>query len=169
MTRKHDLGRALIAERPARYCWGYDERRPELLEDCFTEDAVWEGDVGAAQAVGPIQGRQAIVDWLTSFWPHQSDQRRHILLNTLIERQAAAEATTLSYLLLLSAKGDRVSLETTGFYRLELVGSEGGWRIRHLFAGFDAPFWPGRIEDLSERARRRHGLLDLAVGESGCR
>jgi hypothetical protein len=143
----------------ARYCWAYDERRSDLLEDCFTEDAVWEGIVAATQTVGPLCGRDRIVAWLTGFWPHQRDQRRHMLNNFVVESSSATEGEIYAYLFLSSARGGSVTLETTGFYRANLVAYDGRWRIRRLFAGFDAPFWPGKLENLSEPARRRHGLL----------
>jgi hypothetical protein len=143
----------------ARYCWAYDERRRDLLEGCFIEDAAWEGSVGGSQAVGPIRGRDSILEWLAGFWPHQHDQRRHMLMNPLVERRSEGEAEVHAYLLLVSARDQSVSLETTGFYRVSVVREDGRWRIRHLFAGFDAPFWPGRLEQLSARGRRRHGLL----------
>ena len=40
-----------------------------------------------------------------------------------------------------------------------LIADAGHWRIGRLLGGFDAPFWPGKVEDLGERGRRRHGLL----------
>ena len=149
--------RLLVCERIARYCWAYDERRAELLADCFTEDAIWEGDVLGKVAIGPFEGRDAIVRWLTGFWPHQHDQRRHMILNTIVEAQQADAATTLSYLLLMSSNGQAAKLETTGFYRVS-YRLEDQWRIARLAAGFDAPFWPGDLGALSQRARIRHGV-----------
>jgi hypothetical protein len=34
-----------------------------------------------------------------------------------------------------------------------------GWKTVALFSGFDGPFTPGQDDRLSERGRRRHGLL----------
>jgi hypothetical protein len=159
--------RSLIVERMHRYCWGYDERRVDLLGDCFTDDAVWEGNVAGRTPVGPISGREGILDWLTGFWPHQHDQRRHMLVNSLIEEQSETDAVVLCYLLLTSAREEQVKLETIGFYRVRLSREGDAWRIAHLFAGFDAPFWPGRLESLSQRGRVRHGLqADDRVGEA---
>jgi hypothetical protein len=158
--RSHELERALIAERASRYCWAYDERRSELIESCFSEDAVWEGVVAGGRRVGPLRTRAAIVSWLTGFWAHQHHQPRHVLLNTVIEQQTETRARTLSYLLLTTASRGRAAISTTGFYRLSLTRAAGGWQISHMFAGFDAPFWPGKLEQLSERGRQRHGLFD---------
>jgi hypothetical protein len=153
------IDRGLIVERPSRYCWAYDERRADLLAECFAEDAVWEGTVAGTQQVGPLKGRERILEWLTEFWPNQRHQPRHVLLNTVIEEQSETEARTLSYLLLSTARRARVTLSTTGFYRLSLARLGGEWQIVHMFAGFDAPFWPGKLEQLGERGRALHGLF----------
>jgi hypothetical protein len=150
--------RLLILERLHRYSWCYDERRPELLGDCFTEDGVWEGNVMGEVAIGPFSGRREVVAWLSEFWPHQRDQRRHMFLNAVVEEQSSDRARALAYLLLFGAKRASVRLETSAFYRVDLLKQAGGWRISHMFAGFDAPFWPGALDELSPRARARHGI-----------
>ena len=155
-----DSPASALAEPLSRYCWAYDERRREMLAECFSPDGVWEGVVAGGQAVGPFRGRERIIEWLAGFWPHQREQRRHVLNNFLVDSRSDSEAEIYAYLQLYSARDGAVKLETTGFYRAELLADEGSWRIRRLYAGFDVPFWPGRVESLSERARRRHGLLD---------
>lgn len=151
--------RALVAETIARYCWSYDERRIDRLGDCFTADAVWEGSVVGRIPIGPIEGREAILDWLSKFWPHQKDQRRHMLLNTIVEELGADTATTLSYLLLMASTGDAMSMESMGFYRVGYRREAGQWRIARLTAGFDKPFWPGKLETMSTTGRHRHGVF----------
>jgi hypothetical protein len=150
--------RLLCMERIARYCWAYDERRLDLLAACFTDDGIWEGNVLGRIPVGPFLGRERIADWLSNFWPHQRDQRRHMLLNTVVEDQAAGSIVTLSYLLLMSSDSKRVTLETSGFYRVLHRRSGGQWQIARLTAGFDAPFWPGNIDTMSASGRARHGV-----------
>jgi hypothetical protein len=150
--------RLLCMERIARYCWAYDERRRDALLGCFTEDGIWEGSVLGRVAVGPFVGRARIADWLCGFWPHQRDQRRHMLLNTIVEEQSAGSILTLSYLLLLSSDSKRVILETSGLYRVSHRRVGDIWQIESLQAGFDAPFWPGNIETMSAAGRARHGV-----------
>lgn len=152
--------RLLCCECIARYCWGYDERRPDALAACFTENAVWEGNVLGRIPIGPFEGRERIMKWLTNFWPYQHDQRRHMLMNTVVEEQAQDTAVTLSYLQLLGSNGKMVALETTGFYRVRYHRTGPGWQIAHLYAGFDAPFWPGDLETMSARGRARHGIVE---------
>ena len=152
------MDRALITERIARYCWSYDERQLDLLAGCFTEDAVWDGNVLGVIPIGPFVGREKIRDWLSEFWPHQHDQRRHMLLNTIVEEQTGETATTLSYLLLMASTGDVASIESMGFYKVQYRREGEKWLISHLNAGFDKPFWPGALDKLSIRGRKRHGV-----------
>ncbi|MBT8447370.1 MAG: nuclear transport factor 2 family protein [Gammaproteobacteria bacterium] len=159
------LDRQLIGERALRYCWYYDERRLELLADCFCEDAVWEGLVMGIVSIGPFEGREKIAGWLSEFWPHQHDQRRHMVLNTIVQSHTAEYAETCSYILLSSANMKRVSVETTGFYRLHLARETDAWRIKRFTAGFDFPFWPGALEELSERGKARHGISNYQPGK----
>ena len=154
--------RLLFCERIARYCWGYDERRLDLLAACFTEDAVWEGNVLGRIAIGPFVGRARIAAWLTEFWPHQHDQRRHMLLNTIVEAQTADTATTLSYLLLMGSDGKAAVVDSMGFYKVAYRREGAEWLISHLTAGFDKPFWPGDIEAMSNQGRKRHGVTEKA-------
>lgn len=158
--RSEASDRAVVGERIARYCWAYDERRIEPLGDCFTLDAIWEGSVLGEIPIGPLEGRAAIVEWLSKFWPHQKDQRRHMLLNTIVETLGDEEAVTLSYLLLMASTGDAVSMESIGFYKVAYRREGQIWRIARLTAGFDKPFWPGKLETMSERGRARHGVFE---------
>lgn len=155
--------RLLFSERIARYCWAYDERQLDRLAACFTEDAVWEGNVIGKIPVGPFAGRDAICNWLSEFWPHQRDQRRHMILNTIVEEQTPDSAVTWSYLLLMGSTGREVSVETTGFYRVHYRRIGQDWLIARLVAGFDAPFWPRSLDKLSPRAKARHGVAEDAT------
>lgn len=152
------MDRALFCERIARYCWCYDERQLDLLAACFTEDAVWEGNVLGVIPIGPFEGRARIRDWLSEFWPHQHDQRRHMILNTIVEAQDGETATTLSYLLLMGSTGEVASIESMGFYKVAYRREGEQWLISRLTAGFDKPFWPGALEKMSNRGRARHGV-----------
>jgi hypothetical protein len=161
-VRPQDVGaltdRNLFCERIARYCWAYDERRVGLLGDCFTEDAIWEGNVLDQVPIGPFNGRDTIIKWLSEFWPHQKDQRRHMLLNTIVEEQGSDTAITLSYLLLMASTGTAMSMESMGFYRTAYRRENDHWRIARLTAGFDKPFWPGELKKMSPKGRKRHGV-----------
>lgn len=134
------VDRILIAERIYRYGWGYDERNRELLADCFTEDAVWEGSVMGLEPVGPFEGRDAIVAFLCTFWDAQDDQRRHVFTNVVVDALSDTDATAHAYLVLTSAGDATFQPVTSGPYRLNFRKESDGWRITHLIGGWDAPF-----------------------------
>jgi ketosteroid isomerase-like protein len=145
-----------------RYCWAFDERRPNLLAECFTEDAVWEASVMGETRVGPFVGQAEVQEWLSRFWSHQRDQRRHLILNFILEDLQDDRGTALAYLLLLGSSDATSRMETSGFYRLSYRREQDGWRIEHLQAGFDSPFWTMDVRDMSPRVRRLFGILDEA-------
>lgn len=134
------LARLLIAECVARYAWAYDERDADALADCFTADGVWEGSLMGSHQIGPHQGREAVVDFLSAFWPEQEDQRRHVFTNLVVDLESPDRATAHAYLVLTSAAGGSVRPVTTGPYRFDLRTERDVWRLSRLSAGFDAPF-----------------------------
>ena len=157
--------RGQLVDRLARYCWGFDERRRDILQDCFTQDAVWVGDVMGETRVGPFEGRDAVVSWLAGFWPHQRDQRRHVVTNVIVEDVGDGSATCLAYLLLVGSSRRSVALEAAGMYRIEYRLDAGAWRISRLSAGFDIPFWKGEVQDMEPWVSDLFGI-DVPKGET---
>jgi SnoaL-like domain len=134
--------RVALIDRMYRYAWSFDERQLEMLADCFTVDATWEANFMGTSSIGPFIGHAEVVTFMSSFWPNQMDQRRHMIMNPLIEDQGEEEATVLTYHLLVSTTvASGVVPVTTGFYRVRMAKSPDGiWRIKHLVAGYDVPF-----------------------------
>ncbi|MDA3040542.1 MAG: nuclear transport factor 2 family protein [Actinomycetota bacterium] len=132
--------RLAIAERVHLYGWGYDEHDRGLLADCFTEDGTWEGRIMGNNGVGPLLGRDAVVEFLTAFWDEQTDQRRHIFTNVVVSDLTATAGVAHAYLLLTASSGGEMKPVTNGPYRLEMRKDAEIWCIARLAAGFDAPF-----------------------------
>ena len=133
--------RGLIAERIYRYGWAYDERDSSLLRDCFTEDGVWEGMIMGLTKVGPFAGREEITAFLTDFWNVQTDQRRHVFTNVIVDDLTATSAIAHAYLILTASTLSSMVPVTVGPYRFSMVKeSDGVWRMQRLVGGFDAPF-----------------------------
>ena len=131
---------AAMIDRMSRYAWAFDERRPDLLADNFTEDATWTADIRGEQRIGPHVGRDAIVAFMSGFWPEQTDQRRHMILNHLVTELDGDSGTIISYHLLMSAAAELVPV-TSGFYSVRMRHeADGCWRISSLLAGYDIPF-----------------------------
>jgi ketosteroid isomerase-like protein len=134
------LDRILIIDRIHRYAWAFDERRIDALNNCFTDDAVWEGNTQGVTPVLPFKGRTTITDWLSGFWAHQTDQRRHVMLNIVVDNQSADKADALVSLMLTAASQSKLEIVLTSFYKLHLEKESDIWRIAHLFEGFDVDF-----------------------------
>lgn len=132
--------RIAIAERVHLYGWGYDERDRDLLAGCFTEDGTWEGHVMGTESVGPFLGRDAVVEFLATFWDEQTDQRRHIFTNVVTSDLTETTGVAHAYLMLTASTDGQMKPITNGPYRFELRKDAGIWRISRLAAGFDAPF-----------------------------
>jgi len=134
------LDRILIIDRIYRYAWAFDERQIEALNNCFTVDAIWEGNTQGVTPVPPIKGRTNITEWLSGFWANQRDQRRHVMVDIVIDNQSANNADALVLLMLTAASQSNLEIVLTSFYKLQLENESGTWRIAHLFEGFDVDF-----------------------------
>ncbi|MBT2271380.1 nuclear transport factor 2 family protein, partial [Rhodococcus qingshengii] len=95
------LHRALIIERVHRYGWALDEKRDDLLADCFSPGGIWEGTVMGGPMIGPVIGRDEIVSWLSGLSVDQDDQRRHSFSNLVVEFLSPTTAVAHAYVLLL--------------------------------------------------------------------
>lgn len=141
-----------------RYCWGFDDRRLDVMGDCFLETATWDASVMGEVSIGPFVGRVQILEWLSRFWKYQKDQRRHVFANLVVDSVEGNTAVAYCYLLLLGTHDSATQLETSGFYRFTLEHREGRWFIDTLSAGFDAPFWKMPVEEMSPRLRELFGI-----------
>lgn len=132
--------RLAIVECVHRYGWGYDERDTAVLGDCFTADGVWQGSIMGRDTVGPFVGRDAVLAFLTGFWTEQTDQRRHVFTNVIVDDLRDDTAVAHAYLILTATSGATMAPVTNGPYRFEMRRDGGIWRMATLSAGFDAPF-----------------------------
>jgi ketosteroid isomerase-like protein len=135
------LHRVLALETVHRFAFSFGERDRAVLEDCFTEDASFAANIGGTQPVGPYVGRDAIVEWLTSYWPRQTDQRRHLVTDAVVDDLTADSATVTAMLTLAGSADGAMRLITAGFYRCVMRREgDGAWRIARFGAGYDAPY-----------------------------
>ncbi|GAA5158950.1 MULTISPECIES: nuclear transport factor 2 family protein [Amycolatopsis] len=117
----------------ARYAFALDQRGLEALSDVLTDDATWTFKIAGAQDLGPVTGREAILDFVRQAMAAETGQRRHNLLNVAIHSASADSALVQAYLMLTS----NASVLATGFYTFRLVRTVDGWRIAELFLGTD--------------------------------
>lgn len=124
-----------------RASWGYDEADPDLIASCFTDDARMALQIGRDGAlVGPFDGRAAIRALHADSMAAQTDQRRHNLSNTWVEKESTDAATVISNLTLLSIEDGAVQVLSSGWYRDQFVRREDGWHIADRFVYLDLPY-----------------------------
>jgi hypothetical protein len=131
-----------IEDLVARYCWGVDERRRDVVASCFTSDCSWVGRVaGERVPLGSHVGSQAVADWLASLWNGLDSQRRHAFVGLLPGRQGAESArlSASASFILVGTQAGRSEQEVTGRYAFGFDREKDGWRIRALEAIFDSP------------------------------
>ena len=123
----------------SRFYLGLDEQDAAMIRSVLTEDAetcmFLDGE-----KMGPPPGREGIVGYLEEFWKTQTDQRRHVLSNAIVQ-SASPDAAELSFYLTLYATKDRALRPVaTGRYRVRFVSRDGREWIRSIELVLDGPF-----------------------------
>ena len=144
-----------------RYSWSFDDRREDALAECFTDDAVWEASVMDEVQLGPFEGRERVMEWLTRFWRYQRDQRRHVFTNFVVDEFDGDQLTAYCYLQLFGSRHSASQFETAGFVRFVLRRVGERWAIQRFSAGFDAPFWGMPVEEMSPQLIELFGITRI--------
>lgn len=124
-----------ILELLPRYARAIDQREPERLEEVFSADATFQvhGQIGDQPSL--VEGRDTIIAGMRRRIAQvQPTQRRHIMINQIVEEGAAPdEATVHAYLLLATTTGGRLELLLTGRYTSGVRKVDGRWVLdRHV-------------------------------------
>lgn len=123
--------RCAIENTLANWALGYDQREPERMASCFTPDADLEMDIGGAETMGPYVGRDEVMKHFTDHHAIQTDQRRHITTNVVVDEETDDTASVVSCLTLLVVEDNVIRLQASGLYRDRFVLTDGGWKIKH--------------------------------------
>ena len=123
----------------SRFYLGLDQRDAAMVRATLSEDAetcmFLDGE-----KMGPPAGREGIVGYLEEFWKTQTDQRRHVLSNAILESESPEAAVLSFYLTLYATKDRKLRPVATGRYRVRYVlKGESGW-IRNIELVLDGPF-----------------------------
>jgi uncharacterized protein (TIGR02246 family) len=132
--------RDAIAELLSDYAWAMDAGDFQALNDIFSEDGSMVIHIAGADSIGPIEPRDAVVDFIGSTITGQQDQRRHVVSNQRYESEGDDEAVVTATLTLNVIADGKLTVQSTGVYRAEVVNTEGGWRMRSLSISLDLPF-----------------------------
>lgn len=136
MADRHQINDVL-----ADYAWANDAKDEATLHAVFADDAVFSLRIaGVDQEVGPLHGRQAIVDFIYPTIRDQTDQRRHVIVNTRFVLDEAERAKVRAYLILNVINDGALETKSAGVYDIDLAVREGSWRITSMDLSLDLPF-----------------------------
>ncbi len=124
----------------ARYALAYDDGNMDAVEATFAEDAVLSMKIGDGELIGPMNGIEEIMKLFRGAHESQTDQRRHITTNLLVEEVDATTVKTISYLLITSAENGALTALSTGKYEDEFRKSGDGWLISKRHIALDLPY-----------------------------
>jgi hypothetical protein len=123
----------------SRFLLGVDEQDAGMIRSTLTEDAETCMFLDGVK-MGPPPGREGVVGYLEEFWKAQTDQRRHVLSNAIVESESPGAAVLAFYLTLYATKDRKLRPVATGRYRVHFVSTDGVERIRSIELVLDGPF-----------------------------
>ncbi|MBY6412610.1 nuclear transport factor 2 family protein [Rhodococcus sp. BP-252] len=124
----------------SRYALGYDDHHPEMIEASFTKDAVLSMKIADGDPIGPFEGIDAIMELMNGSAHAQSDQRRHLTTNILIDDLDAEHAKVVSYLSIVSVADGALTVLSCGKYEDEFTEVDGTWLISKRHIALDLPY-----------------------------
>lgn len=124
----------------ASWALGYDERDVPMMARCFATDATMTLEIPEHPLMGPYVGHAEVMKHFIDHHAIQTDQRRHVVPNVLIEPQSATVARVTSLLVLLVTDQDGVRTQATGVYRDRIEKITGRWQIRERRLRLDAHY-----------------------------
>jgi len=133
-------GRDAVAELFAAYAAANDLRDAGLIGECFTPEGAFTLHIAGADTIGPLQPRDAFLEFFGQAFAAQSDQRRHVVTNLRLLDDGETSARAEAYLTLIVTDGGHTALKSAGRYDAEVVREAEGWRFRALTLYLDSPF-----------------------------
>ena len=132
--------RSAIDQLFADYGWPMDSREFSVLGDTFSEDATFTIAITGGDTIGPIVGRDAIVEFCSSTVSEQTDQRRHVITNVRVGAQTETEAEVTAILTLIVVADGALTVKSSGLYRTRAVLDGEAWRFASMHLTLDLPF-----------------------------
>lgn len=131
--------RAAVEDLANRYSLAYDTGDLETLESVFTKDATFSMVIagGDKMSFGP---RDAIMKLMGDSLSSQTDQRRHVNTNLIVEGTDGGVTRTKHYLTLMATENGQISLLSAGVYSSEIVEEDGTLRFRVLHLDLDKAY-----------------------------
>lgn len=132
--------RDALAELFGAYAAANDLRDVGLVGDCFTADGAFTLHIAGADTIGPLEPRDALLEFFGQAFGAQDDQRRHVITNLRLVEDGEDAARAEAYLSLIVTDAGVTALKSAGRYRADLVRDGGAWRFRSLTLDLDSPF-----------------------------
>jgi 3-phenylpropionate/cinnamic acid dioxygenase small subunit len=135
-----------IHELLARAAYALDERNLEMLAESFASDARFSMRIAGGDLIGPFEGREGIMQLMTSAMAEQTDKRRHVVSNIFFKPQADAftpegdAVAVVSNLTLLATEHGEIALMSAGIYEDLVVQRDGVWQILRRHLDLDKPY-----------------------------
>ena len=129
-----------IHELLSRAAYSFDERKMDMLEQCFIPEATMLVNITGTGEVGPFQGRDAIMQLMADTLAAQTDVRRHVISNFIFESEGENETSVISSLVVFSVEQGKIDVIISGIYRDDVVKGGDGWQISHRHLDLDLPF-----------------------------
>jgi hypothetical protein len=129
-----------IHELLSRAAYSFDERKLDVLEQCFTSDANMLVNIADGQTFGPFEGRDAIMQLMKGTLDSQTDVRRHIISNFIFEAEGDQNATVLSSIVLIATENAKIDVITSGIYRDVVEKNNGNWQIKDRLLNLELGF-----------------------------
>lgn len=121
----------------AAYAHALDELDVAGLEAVLTRDTSWTFTMPGKGVLGPVAGREAVLDFVRAGHASQTGRVRHHLVNVVATVSGADTAVVRAYLLHTRTTGDAPRLISTGAYTFGLRRAGGAWRIAELTLALD--------------------------------
>ena len=123
----------------SRFLLGVDEQNADWMRAALTEDAE-NAMILDGERIALPPGRDGIVGYIQEFWKTQTDRRRHVLSNAIVESESPDAAVVSFYMTLYATKDRKLRAVATGRYRVQFVVRDGrGW-MRRVDLTLDGPF-----------------------------
>jgi hypothetical protein len=129
-----------IHELLGRAAYAFDERKLDMLEQCYIADASMLVNITGIGEVGPFEGREAILQLVADTLASQTDVRRHVISNFFFESEGKKAARVVSSLVVFAVENGEINVIISGIYRDDVVKSDGDWQISNRRLDLDLPF-----------------------------
>lgn len=128
-----------IAELLARSAYAFDEQDLEMLEACFTPDAVFSILIKGGDMIGPFEGREAVMKLYSDAMGAQTDVRRHVASNIFFKSETG-DPQVISNLTLFATENATTTLLSVGVYQDTVRRTDDGWRVLKRHLDLDSPY-----------------------------